>query len=132
MESRRKVLSERAQFMRKQMTNEERKLWFNFLREYPVHFTNQKVIGNYIVDFYCKQVRLSIELDGSQHYIKRHIEYDLARSTYLDICGIKELRFPNSDIWNNFEGVCEKIHNEVQKRRNDTISIPLSVLKNKH
>lgn len=129
--AKRKVLSKRAEEMRKQMTKEERKLWFGFLANYPINFVSQKVIGNYIVDFYSKKVHLSIELDGSQHYTNSHKEYDLARTSYLSTLGIKELRFANSDIWNNFEGVCERIHNEVQKRRNDQISTPLSRLKEK-
>lgn len=131
MTTRKQILSQRAKSMQKNMTKEEVKLWFGFLRNYPIHFTNQKVMGDYILDFYCKQVRLSIELDGSHHYIGSQQEYDKARTTYLELCGIKELRFPNSDIWENFEGVCTKIHNEVQARRNDHVSVPLSLLKNK-
>ena len=129
--TKRQVLTQRAESMRKNMTREEAKLWFSFLREYPIHFANQRIMGNYILDFYCHKAKLSIELDGSQHYQKHQKDYDKARTTYLEICEIKELRFPNSAIWENFQGVCEKIHLEVQKRRNDTVSIPLSLLQNK-
>ena len=129
--TKRQILSERANRMRKQMTKEERKLWFEFLANYPINFVNQKVIGNYIVDFYSKKVHLSIELDGSQHYTDPYKAYDLARTSYLSTLGIKELRFANSDIWNNFDGVCEQIHNEVQRRRNDQVNLPLSRLKEK-
>ena len=124
-------LAERARYMRRNMTEAEKILWFRFLREYPVRFSNQILVGPYIVDFYCRKARLSIELDGSQHYEEHHRKYDEIRPTYLEMEGIKELRFPNSDIWDNFEGVCETIHQEVERRRNDLWSIPLSEVRNK-
>lgn len=74
---------------------------------------------------------MSIELDGSQHYEESQRKYDEVRTTYLEMKGIKELRFPNSYMWDNFEGVCECIHQEVQKRRNDLWTIPLQLVKNK-
>ena len=105
--------------MRKQMTYAERQLCFSFLREYPTPFVAQKVIGSYIVDFYCRKVRLSIELDGDSHYTKGQKEYDRIRTAYLEMMEIKELRFTNNDIVENLEGVCEAIHAEVLNRRND-------------
>ncbi|MEI3231606.1 MAG: DUF559 domain-containing protein [Gordonibacter pamelaeae] len=68
----RTCLAERARYMRKNMTEAEKILWFRFLREYPIRFSNQIIVGPYIVDFYCRKVRLSIELDGSQHYEEVH------------------------------------------------------------
>ncbi len=127
----RAILAQRAAIMRRHMTNAERKLWLLFLREYQVPFVAQKVIGNYIVDFYCRKTRLSIELDGSQHYEPRSLAYDRIRTSYLEMLEIKELRFPNTFIFENFDGVCEAIHNEVEARRNDRVSIPLSLVKNK-
>lgn len=118
-ETRRHVLAQRAERMRKNMTRAERMLWFSFLREYPISFVAQKVVGNYILDFYCRKTRLSIELDGDSHYTKAQQEYDTTRTTYLEMCEIKELRFTNTDIYENFEGVCEVIDREVWKRRND-------------
>ncbi len=132
MPTQRQILSERSKKMKKNMTREESKLWYQFLRSYPINFVPQKVIGNYILDFYCKRVRLSIELDGSQHYMGPQKEYDKTRTSFLELYEIKVLRFPNSAIWEEFGGVCEKIHNEVQKRRNDQVETPLSLLKNKH
>lgn len=111
------------------MTEAEKKLWFRFLSNYPINFVNQKIIGNYIVDFFCNKVRISIELDGSQHTSPAAKKYDQVRSTYLEMLEIKELRYPNSLLWSNFEGVCEDIHNEIQKRRNDLIRIPLVLVK---
>lgn len=124
-------LAKYAKEMRKNKTPAEKKLWLKFLREYPIHFSNQIIIGPYIVDFFCKKVRLSIELDGSQHYETKNREYDEIRTLYLEMNGIKELRFPNSYIWEDFDGVCEAIYNEVQKRRNDTITLPLTLLSKK-
>lgn len=130
-QTRRKELFGYAQQMRRDMTETEKKLWFGFLREYPIHFGNQIVKGPYIVDFYCKKARLSIELDGSQHYEASHLAYDQARTVYLEILEIEELRFPNSEVWENFEGVCETIHRAVRKRLNSVSEIPLSKLTSK-
>lgn len=124
-------LCERAYLMKQNLTLAERKLWFTFLREYPLCFVQQKIVGPYIVDFFCNKVRLSIELDGSQHYEPRNLKRDEMRTSYLEMLEIKELRFPNTFLWSNFEGVCESIHNEVQKRRTDMVRVDLSLLKNK-
>ena len=105
--------------MRNQMTYPERRLWFSFLREYPTPFVAQKVIGSYIIDFYCRKARLSIELDGDSHYTESQKEYDRVRTTFLEMLEIKELRFTNNEVMENLEGVCEAIHAEVLKRRND-------------
>lgn len=115
----RQILAQRADIMRKQMTYPERRLWLSFLREYPTPFVAQKVIGSYILDFYCRKARLSIELDGDSHYMKSQKDYDRIRTTYLGILEIKELRFTNTDVIENLEGVCEMIHAEVLNRRND-------------
>ena len=65
-----------AKQLRKEMTKEERHLWFDFLRSYPVKFLRQKILGEYIVNFFCAKAKLAIELDGSQHYDDRNIERD--------------------------------------------------------
>lgn len=128
----RSKLARYARHMRSNMPAAERLLWFHFLQDYPIRFSRQILVGPYIVDFYCRKVRLSIELDGSQHYEKKQMFYDEIRTNYLEMEGIKEIRFSNSDIYENFEGVCEVIHQEVEKRRNDLSIIPLALLKNKH
>ncbi|OUO92357.1 hypothetical protein B5F40_00125 [Gordonibacter sp. An230] len=119
-QARRQLLAQRAENMRKQMTSAEKMLWFRFLREYHISFVPQKVIGDFIVDFYCRRVRLSIEIDGESHYRKIQQQYDQARTLYLETLEIKELRFTNNEIYESFEGVCEVIHDEVEKRRTDT------------
>ena len=128
---RRQVLARRADHLRRNMTVCEKKLWFEFLAEYDVSFRLQKVIGNYIVDFYCRKARLSIELDGDSHYGKRALEYDRIRTVFLETREIKELRFTNSDVMNDFEGVCEVIDKEVRRRRNDVDSSNFKELKHR-
>lgn len=128
----RSKLAQYARHMRRHMPLSEKLLWNRFLRTYPMHFSPQILVGPYIVDFYCRKVKLSIELDGSQHYEENQMLYDEIRTTYLEMEGIKEMRFPNSDIYENFEGVCEAIHQEVEKRRNDLWTLSLEGLKNKH
>ena len=98
-----------AKDLRKNMTKEERKLWYEFLREYPLHFYRQRPIGNYIIDFYCPDRQLAIELDGSQHFENTEQRYDAARTDYLARLGIRVLRIPNNEILGNFRGVCEQI-----------------------
>ena len=101
--------------LRKNMTKEERHLWYDFLRGYPIRFIRQKIIGNYIVDFYCAKAGLVIELDGSQHYEHKGSVEDLKRTKYLETQGLKVIRIPNNEIHNNFRGVCEFIDNEVKQ-----------------
>ena len=74
------------------MTKEERHLWYDFLKELPVNFNRQKVIGNYIVDFYCAKAKIVIELDGSQHYFDEGREKDLKRDRFLSSLGLTVLR----------------------------------------
>lgn len=96
-----------AKDLRKNMTKQERHLWYDFLREYPVKFTRQKIIGNYIVDFYCAKAKLVIEVDGSQHYVDKGIRSDKKRSEELKQYELQIVRIPNNEIDENFYGVCE-------------------------
>ena len=98
-----------AKTLRKNMTPWERKLWYEFLRNYPIRFQRQKAIGNYIVDFYCAKARLVIELDGGGHYAAHQIEKDNIRTKKLENMNLKILRICNLDIDRNFKGVCEYI-----------------------
>jgi very-short-patch-repair endonuclease len=104
-----------AKMLRKNMTKEEKHLWYDFLRIYPVRFSRQKVLGKYIADFYCAEAKLVIELDGSGHYTKEAKEYDNNRTAFLEQYGLTVIRIPNSEINQNFYGVCEYIHNIVKK-----------------
>ena len=105
-----------AKNLRKNMTKEERHLWYDFLCQYPVRFLKQKVLGQYIVDFYCAKAKLVIELDGSQHYESKELEKDRERTAYLAGYGLIVLRIPNNEVIKNFAGVCEYIDRIVQDR----------------
>ena len=104
-----------ARELRKNMTKEERHLWYDFLRGYPVKFTRQKVLGKYIADFYCAKANIVIELDGSQHYEDEGLINDEKRTKYLEQYGIKVIRISNLDVLKNFEGVCQYIDNVVKQ-----------------
>lgn len=104
-----KTLTPYAKSLRKNMTKEERHLWYDFLRGCGVRFTRQKVIGNYIVDFYCAAAKLVIELDGGQHFEAAAAEKDRERDQYLHSLGLSVLRYSNLDVNENFSGVCEDI-----------------------
>ena len=95
--------------MRKNMTKEERHLWYDFLRSYPIRFLRQKVIDNYIVDFYCHEVKLIIELDGSQHYEGKGLLKDKIRTEKIESRNLTVIRIPNNEVNTNFRGVCEYI-----------------------
>ena len=111
-----KNLVPNAKKLRKEMTKEERHLWYDYLREYPVKFIRQKILGKYIVDFYCAKAKLVVELDGSQHFEQDMIEKDKNRSTFLEEYGLTVLRVPNSEVNNNFRNVCEYIDYIVKQK----------------
>ena len=98
-----------AQKLRRQMTKEERRLWYDFLKGLPVTFHRQKVIGPHIVDFYCAAAALVIELDGSQHYEAAGMDSDKARDAYLAGLGLQVLRYSDLDVNQRFDAVCEDI-----------------------
>ena len=103
-----------AKQLRCEMTKEERHLWYDFLKNHTVRFQRQRVIGGYIVDFYCSKAKLVIELDGSQHFEESKLEYDKQRDAFLNSLEIKVIRIPNNEVNNNFEGVCNYIDNIVK------------------
>ncbi len=98
-----------ARKLRREMTPHERKLWYLFLRKYPVKIYKQRIIDNFIVDFYCASAKLVIEIDGSQHYEEAGRQYDEERTAVLEGYGLKVIRFANSEIDRQFQAVCEAI-----------------------
>ena len=98
-----------ARELRKNMTKEERRLWYDFLRTYPHRFLRQKILGRYIADFYCAKAKLVVELDGSQHYDNANAAADQLRTDFLQQYGLRVLRIPNCDVNLNFRSVCEFI-----------------------
>jgi len=105
----RRDLKPRSQSLRRDPSPAERKLWYEFLRDLPVKFTRQKPLGHYIADFYCSAHRLVIELDGDSHYSDRAQQYDERRTENLEEEGVRVVRFTNTDVLQNFEGVCAEI-----------------------
>ena len=104
-----------AKQLRKEMTKEERHLWYDFLRTYPVRFSRQKVLGKYIADFYSAKAKLVIELDGSQHYEDGNMEKDTERTTFLEGYGLTVIRIPNNEVSRSFRNVCEYIDAAVKQ-----------------
>ena len=103
-----------AKALRKNMTPWERKLWYDFLQNYPVRFQRQKAIGHYIADFYCAKARLVIELDGGGHYTPEQAGKDDQRTNDLSAMNLMVIRICNLDIDRNFCGVCEYVDRLVQ------------------
>ncbi len=104
-----KALVSNAKELRNNMTKEERHLWYDFLKSHPARFQRQKIIGKYIVDFYCAAAKLVIELDGSQHFEDKGKAYDAERTAFLEGYGLAVIRIPNNEINQNFGAVCECI-----------------------
>ena len=104
-----------ARSLRKNMTKEERHLWYDCLKGLPVMVHRQKVIGQYVVDFYVASAKLVIEVDGSQHFEETDAAADKERDAYLASLGLSVLRIPNNEINQNFAGVCEEIWNRTAK-----------------
>ena len=110
-------LDQTARTLRKNMTREERHLWYDFLRDYPMRFMRQRPIDRFIVDFYCAEAKLVVELDGGQHYEEAGKFADAERDRVLATYGIRVLRIPNTEIARNFSAVCDRIDLEVRKRK---------------
>ena len=113
---------ENARRLRREMTPHERKLWYLFLRKYPVKIYKQRIIGRFIVDFYCASAKLVIEVDGSGHYGPQGMAYDAEGSAFLSGLGLEVLRFSNRDIDRDFRSVCEQIDITIQNRLQDPLS----------
>ncbi|MCL1858883.1 MAG: endonuclease domain-containing protein [Oscillospiraceae bacterium] len=105
-----------ARELRKNMTKQEKHLWYDFLRLYPVKILRQKTIGYFIADFYCAGAKLVIEIDGSQHFTKDGKQYDSEREDVMRNLGIKTVRYTNNDIDRQFAAVCNDIDVNIKNR----------------
>ncbi|MBQ6877565.1 MAG: endonuclease domain-containing protein [Oscillospiraceae bacterium] len=110
-----KNMIENAKFLRKNMTKEEKHLWYDYLKKCPVRFSRQKVLGRYIADFYSAEAKIVIELDGSQHFEKENRIYDEKRTEFLEQYGLKVIRIPNGEIKDNFEGICRYLDKQIEQ-----------------
>ena len=113
MISRNKSLRNHSTELRNNATRQENHLWYDFLKKCRLQFYRQRIIGNYIVDFYCPKAKLVVELDGTQHYEKEAVEYDSIRTKYLNSLELQVIRFSNKDIDDNFDAVCEVIEEAI-------------------
>ena len=103
--------------LRNEPTPQERHLWYDFLRTASLRWNRQRIIGEYIVDFFCRKADLVVELDGCQHYDEHGlIEYDQERTAFLEALGLKVLRFTNTEVEKEFAEVCRLIEAEVEQR----------------
>jgi len=102
-----KKLNAYSRDLRKNATPQENHLWFDYLKKQNIQFNRQRIIGEYIIDFFCPSLNLAIEIDGSQHYEADALEYDARRTEYLESLGLKVIRFTNIDIDRYFNSVCE-------------------------
>ena len=112
-------LNELARELRKNMTREEKHLWYDFLKKLPLTVKRQTIIGNYIIDFYIDNKQIAIEVDGRQHRLPEHIEADAKRDSELKVLGIKVLRYSNKDVNENYRAVCKDILKHIGVRAED-------------
>ena len=112
-------LLETARELRRNMTPQERKLWYVYLKDYPVKFYKQRIIESFVVDFYCAAAQLVIELDGKVHDLAENAYRDSAREERLCAYGLKVLRFTNEQVDQQFSEVCQTIHAVIQQRMNE-------------
>ncbi len=110
-------LTGHARKLRREMTKEERHLWYDFLRNLPERVHRQRPMGPYIVDFYIASAQIVIELDGGQHYETTGMVSDQKRDQYFAANGLMVLRYSNADIWHNFCGVCEDILIKMEEKK---------------
>lgn len=106
-----RALVEQAKELRKNPTQAEKKLWNDYLRAFKFRVLRQRPIDHFIVDFYCPQLKLVIEVDGDSHFTAAGQEHDTERTRVLAGYGLKVLRFTNGEVLNNFAGVCQRIRN---------------------
>ena len=116
-ELRNKKLIENSRALRKEMTSEERHLWYDFLKKLSINVYRQKIFGKYIVDFYVPKAKMVIELDGSQHYKPKNKENDEERDEFLKKEGLLVLRYTNRQVNEKFSEVCEDISNHINDRK---------------
>jgi len=107
---------DKARSLRKNMTAQEKRLWYDFLKAYPIRFYRQRPIDRYIPDFYSSTAKLAIELDGDQHGEDLAREYDRVRTERLQAFGLEVLRFANEEVDRSFESVCHLINETVKHR----------------
>ena len=115
--NRNKKLINIAKILRRNMTKQERHLWYDFLQQYPIKIYKQRIIDKFVVDFYCASAKLVIEIDGSQHYEDQGLAYDAERTAILESYDLKVIRYSNREIDREFAAVCEQIDCIIKERQ---------------
>ena len=110
------LLLDTARELRQTMTKQEKHLWYDFLRYYPIKIYKQRIIDSFIVDFYCAKAKLVIEIDGAQHYTPQGKNHDRLRTEALQKYDLMVLRFSNNDVDSRFNYVCNTIDAVIQER----------------
>ena len=110
------ALTPYARELRKNMTKQEKHLWYDFLCDYPVRILRQKVIDTFIADFYCAEAKLVIEIDGGQHFTENGKQHDLIREQIMRNYEIETIRYTNSEIDKQFNVVCGDIDKQIKNR----------------
>jgi very-short-patch-repair endonuclease len=111
MQSHLNPLTARAKTMRENMTSAERRMWFDCLKNFAKSFRKQRPIGRFIVDFYCAELQLVIEIDGASHDSEEASTYDQERTDFLCARGLTVMRFTNIEVMNQLAAVHQKITN---------------------
>jgi very-short-patch-repair endonuclease len=111
-----KSLIKRARSMRKVMTPAERHLWLHCLRDAPFKFRRQRPFGKFIVDFYCAELQLVVEVDGDSHYSDEALAYDRERTLYLESLGLRVLRFTNTEVLYRLDDVKDAIASTISPK----------------
>jgi very-short-patch-repair endonuclease len=108
-------LKTNAHLLRKNMTDSEHKLWSRIRGKQllGLQFYRQKIIGNYIVDFYCHSAKTIIEIDGSQHYTLKGLNADKVRDEYMKNLGFHVIRYPSDEVILNTDIIIEDIYNHL-------------------
>ena len=110
-------LLDRAKELRRELTPQERHLWYDFLQHYPVKVYKQRIIDSFIADFYCASARLVIEVDGSQHFTPDGLRRDVARTEIIERYDLLVVRYTNHEIDAQFDAVCNHIMHLIETRR---------------
>ena len=109
------ALIPRARELRTNMTEPEKRMWYRCLKQLPHRFRRQRPFGPYIVDFYCAEQKLVIEIDGDSHSTDDAITYDAERTAFLEELGLRVIRFSNLEVMENIDGVFERLNEECYK-----------------
>jgi len=108
-----RALIPRAREMRTNMTEPEKRMWYQCLKHLPYRFRRQRPFGPYIVDFYCAALKLVVEIDGESHTTDDAIAYDTERTAFLEALGLRVIRLSNLEVMENIEGVFQRLNQEL-------------------